>query len=334
MNPTARTSAGDIAGELRRRAENDQEARQQLLHSGSAGDLFQVDAENTTWLKAIIAEHGWPGFALVGDQGAEDAWLLVQHADRDPDFQREALELLKAAVTAADASPRHLAYLTDRVLVGSGEPQLYGTQYTGEGESLRPQPVHTPEHLDARRAAVGLEPAAAYDQRMRAAQTKAPTPEDSVSKGRRITYLTEPHEHIVQDNGVVIVAEDDQGRIALIRQTVPLHGGILTVPGGGIEDGEDPLGAAKRELEEEAGLTAATWTSLGTTVPMTRSTMKLHMFAATALSDGVQALTATEAEQDLTVEWTPRKEAVQTALDGGIPLAGAALALLIWSART
>ncbi|MFE2283864.1 NUDIX domain-containing protein [Streptomyces sp. NPDC059443] len=155
-----------------------------------------------------------------------------------------------------------------------------------------------------------------------------------MSNTRRIAYFTEPHEHIVQINGVVVVAQDDQGRIALIRQTIHLHGTVLTAPGGGIEEGEDPLDAAKRELEEEAGITAAVWTPLGFTVPMSRSTMKLHMYAATALGPGVQALTATEAEQGLTVQWTPRKEAVQAALDGRIKLAGAALALLTWSART
>lgn len=93
---------------------------------------------------------------------------MIQHADRAPDFQRAALGLLSAAVDAGDAAPRHLAYLTDRVLVASGEPQLYGTQYTGEGENLRPRPVRDAEHLDERRAAMGLETAAAYDRRMRA----------------------------------------------------------------------------------------------------------------------------------------------------------------------
>ncbi|MFE9801577.1 NUDIX domain-containing protein [Streptomyces goshikiensis] len=156
----------------------------------------------------------------------------------------------------------------------------------------------------------------------------------NADKSRRITYLTEPYEHIVQGSGVVIVAEDNQGRIALIRHSIPLHGDILTAPGGGIEKDEDPLGAAKRELEEEAGIVAAVWTPLGTTVPMPRSTLELHMYAATDLSTGVQALTATEAEQGLTVVWMPCEEAVQAALDGRIKLAGAALALLIWSART
>ncbi|MFI0155851.1 DUF6624 domain-containing protein [Streptomyces lydicus] len=66
---------------------------------------------------------------------------------------------------------RHLAYLTDRVLVSAGKPQLYGTQYSDDGNSLQPQPVHDPEHLDERRAAMGLDTAAEYDQRMRKTYT-------------------------------------------------------------------------------------------------------------------------------------------------------------------
>jgi hypothetical protein len=161
-------AAPDIASELRRRAESDQQARQHLLRTGEPGDLFETDADNTAWLKTVVAEHGWLGITLVGEQGADDTWLLVQHADRDPAFQREALELLKRSAAAGDAPPQHVAYLTDRVLVASGQPQLYGTQYTGEGENLRPLPVQDPEHLDERRAAMGLETTAAYDRRMRA----------------------------------------------------------------------------------------------------------------------------------------------------------------------
>lgn len=67
----------DVAAELRRRVTSDQAARRKLLQTGEPGDLLRIDAENTVWLKAVIAEHGWPGFALVGEQGADDAWLLV-----------------------------------------------------------------------------------------------------------------------------------------------------------------------------------------------------------------------------------------------------------------
>ncbi|MEU6496157.1 DUF6624 domain-containing protein [Streptomyces sp. NPDC046984] len=159
----------ELATELRCRAEADQMARQHWLATGETGDLPQIDASNTAWLKAITAEYGWPGISLVGEQGAEAAWLLAQHADRDVPFQRKALKLLQGAVSVDDARPRHLAYLTDRVLVADGRAQLYGTQYAHEadGPSLRPQPIADPEHLDERRAAMGLEPHAEYDQRMR-----------------------------------------------------------------------------------------------------------------------------------------------------------------------
>ncbi|MFJ2555734.1 MULTISPECIES: DUF6624 domain-containing protein [unclassified Streptomyces] len=55
------------------------------------------------------------------------------------------------------------------VLVAAGELQVYGTQYTddADGSNLRLQPVTDPDQLDERRAAVGLEPSAEYDRRMR-----------------------------------------------------------------------------------------------------------------------------------------------------------------------
>lgn len=62
---------------------------------------------------------------------------------------------------------------------------------------------------------------------------------------------------------VVIVARDTEGRYLLVRQ---FRQGICKVtnefPAGGIEDGEDPLEAAKRELLEETGYQGGKWTFL------------------------------------------------------------------------
>lgn len=124
--------------------------------------LQKVDEANTAWLKGVVEKHGWPGHALVGTDGAQAAFLLVQHADRDREFQRKCLPLLAAAAERKDAQPSHLAYLTDRVRVGAGEKQVYGTQLRQTGGELGPAPIEDEANVDARRKAVGLPPLAEY----------------------------------------------------------------------------------------------------------------------------------------------------------------------------
>ncbi|MFI2754500.1 NUDIX domain-containing protein [Cellulomonas sp. P22] len=79
----------------------------------------------------------------------------------------------------------------------------------------------------------------------------------------RLSYRTSPVEHVVLRDGVVVVAVDDEHRVALIRHTAPLHGEMLSVPGGMVEEGESSRAAAERELAEETGLSAADWERVG-----------------------------------------------------------------------
>ena len=148
----------ELRAELLRRMEKDQVARKALDPEG----MRAADEENLPWLRGVIAEHGWPGASLVGDDGAHAAWLLAQHADADPAFQRRCLDLLAAAVEAGEATERERAYLTDRVLLAEGEPQVYGTQVRRVGEHFEPCELGDPDGVDERRAAVGLEPLAEY----------------------------------------------------------------------------------------------------------------------------------------------------------------------------
>ncbi len=144
--------------ELLRRAAIDQVARKALDMDG----MREADAENLPWLKAVVAARGWPGVSLVGTDGAHAAWLLAQHADSDPAFQRHCLDLMTAAVEVGEATTRELAYLTDRVLLAEGKQQVYGTQVTREEGRFVPLSLSDPDGLDARRAAAGLEPFAEY----------------------------------------------------------------------------------------------------------------------------------------------------------------------------
>ena len=121
-----------------------------------------VDAENLPWLKQVIREHRWPGSSLAGTDGASAAWLLVQHADADPAFQRQCLDLMTTAAGQGEASRGHLAYLTDRVLLAEGAPQGYGTQATIRDGRYVPMNLRDPVGVDERRASVGLPPLAEY----------------------------------------------------------------------------------------------------------------------------------------------------------------------------
>jgi DNA-directed RNA polymerase subunit RPC12/RpoP len=162
MTPDLRPD--ELVTELQRRRELDQAARADVTRGSraAAAHITDVDDDNTSWLKDVVDAVGWPGRSLVGDEGAHSAWMLAQHADRDPTFQRRCLELLKRAVADGEASPRDLAYLTDRVLLAYGEPQIYGTQLTARDGQLVPRRLRDPGAVDERRATLGLETLNAY----------------------------------------------------------------------------------------------------------------------------------------------------------------------------
>lgn len=124
-------------------------------------NLRRTDTENTQRLGEIVEQHGWPTYTLVGKDGAQSAWLLVQHADLSPKFQRQCLDLM-AKVPRDEISQQNVAYLTDRVLLAEGKKQLYGTQFTLINGAWSARPLEDESNVDKRRAAVGLPPLADY----------------------------------------------------------------------------------------------------------------------------------------------------------------------------
>ncbi|GLX22474.1 hypothetical protein Slala02_57770 [Streptomyces lavendulae subsp. lavendulae] len=161
-----------LAAELLRRQEEDQAVRLVPVAERTPRLMERwraVDEANTAWLCELIAARGWPGEALVGRQAAGAAWLIAQHADRQPEFQQECLELLSAAVTAGDADPQPGALLEDRVRIAQGQAQIFGTQLAQSPDgTLVPYPLANPDEVEALRAAWGFPPLETYIEQVTA----------------------------------------------------------------------------------------------------------------------------------------------------------------------
>jgi hypothetical protein len=137
--------------------------------------MHDTDKDDLVWMKQVVEKHGWPGASLIGKAGADAAWLLVQHADTDRDFQALCLKKMET-LPSGEVEPRHIAYLTDRILVGRGKKQRFGTQGKWEQGKLVASPIEDPEHVDERRKSVGLEPLAEYFKQMEKAYSQPQKP--------------------------------------------------------------------------------------------------------------------------------------------------------------
>ena len=89
--------------------------------------------------------------------------------------------------------------------------------------------------------------------------------------------------------GVTILAEVD-GKIAFVKQFRYAYGEeVLELPAGKIEEGEEPLKSAERELTEETGLIAEKLVSFGEMYPSPGYTNeKIYMYVAEGLKQGEQ----------------------------------------------
>lgn len=131
--------------------------------------------------------------------------------------------------------------------------------------------------------------------------------------------------------GVVALRGGPDRRVVLVRQYRPaLHRMTLELPAGMRDvEGEDPLVTAQRELLEEVGLVATSWTRLGRHVSAPGiSTSTVELFMASDLVDVEHDRHGPE-EIHMTIEEYPLAEAVMMIEDGRIDDAKTVIGILL-----
>lgn len=156
--------------ELLDRGHRDQQVRDSVFGRGTEFDssalrwMQQVDMDNTTWLKDLVAREGWPTASKVGAEAANSAFLILQHATHDVAFQRMMLDTIALGFSRGEIDGQSFALLHDRVAVQSGQKQRYGTQAQIRRDRVVFDPMEDSSKVDSLRATVGLPPLAEYKQ--------------------------------------------------------------------------------------------------------------------------------------------------------------------------
>ena len=122
--------------------------------------MMKTDSLNLIIVKTILDKYGWLGEDVVGKNGVSALFLVIQHSDLKT--QEKYLPSMKGAVKNGKARASDLALLIDRVEMGNGRPQIYGSQITmKEGKPAIYQIIDEP-NVNKRRAEAGLQPLEDY----------------------------------------------------------------------------------------------------------------------------------------------------------------------------
>ena len=131
----------------------------------------------------------------------------------------------------------------------------------------------------------------------------------------------------------VMMAVDEKSRILLVRQfRLPAARYLWELPAGRLDEGENPLQAARRELREETGHRARSWKRLASYWPSPGFVAeKMTIFLATELTAGEP-----EPMEDERIEsrWCSRKELDEMIRDGKIEDGKTIIGFLTWMRYT
>jgi hypothetical protein len=114
-----------------------------------------INAANVTLIKRMLPAAGWFSSKVYGQEAATGAYLVIQHSDNPP-LQKRFLPVMERMVASGEALGSEYALVYDRIAVGEGRLQRYGSQMHCVDGRMVPQPMEDPSRIEERRAPMGF----------------------------------------------------------------------------------------------------------------------------------------------------------------------------------
>jgi len=124
--------------------------------------IDKTDSLNLITVSKVINQYGWLSADEIGEEANSTLFLVIQHADLKT--QEKYLPIMRIAAKNKKLKATSLALLEDRIAMLQGRPQIYGSQVVWNLQTNKYTivPMIDPDHIDTRRADIGLTTYAAY----------------------------------------------------------------------------------------------------------------------------------------------------------------------------
>ncbi len=141
----------------------------------------------------------------------------------------------------------------------------------------------------------------------------------------------EIHRAIVRHAGSAVMMPVEENRVLLVRQfRLPADKELWELPAGKVDEGEDLLEAARRELKEETGYAAKNWRTLVSFFPTPGYVEeRMTLFLATELTAGEAAPMD---DERIETRWFGRDELRKMVYSGEIEDGKTLIGFLLWDA--
>lgn len=123
----------------------------------------EIDRQNLTTVISLLEKCGMPTLNEVDNIQMSAIWAVFQHGDNAN--RKKYLPLLEQSAENGDLKATQIAMMKDRTLMMDGEPQVYGTQVSKNGNEWVLYELSNPETVNKRRAEMGFEPLQDYLKR-------------------------------------------------------------------------------------------------------------------------------------------------------------------------